>query len=56
MTDGKERANGRAGSDSPLPTCFTLVGFAGCLQFFTATFRGDVEEVELAVNRLYRGT
>ena len=33
-----------------------LLGFAGFLQFFTATFHGDLEEVELTVNRLYPGT
>jgi predicted aspartyl protease len=33
-----------------------LLGFAGFLQFFTATFYGDREEVELAVNSLYQGT
>jgi hypothetical protein len=33
-----------------------LLGFAGCLQFFTATFHGDHEEVELTVNSLYPGT
>jgi hypothetical protein len=33
-----------------------LLGFAGFLQFFTATFHGDRDEVELAVNSLYRGT
>jgi hypothetical protein len=33
-----------------------LLGFAGCLQFFSATFHGDREEVELAVNPLYPGT
>jgi hypothetical protein len=32
-----------------------LLGFAGCLQYFTSTFHGDLEEVELAVNRLYPG-
>jgi hypothetical protein len=32
-----------------------LLGFAGCLQFFDACFRGDREEVELTVNSLYRG-
>jgi hypothetical protein len=32
-----------------------LLGFAGFLQFFTATFHGDREEVELAVNSFYRG-
>jgi predicted aspartyl protease len=33
-----------------------LLGFAGFLQFFTATFFGVREEVELAVNSLYPGT
>jgi predicted aspartyl protease len=33
-----------------------LLGFAGFLQFFTATFFGDREEVELTVNSLYPGT
>jgi hypothetical protein len=35
---------------------FPLLGFAGCLQFFSAHFHGDREEVELSVNSLYRGT
>src|SRR5438309_424991 len=29
-----------------------LLGFAGCLQFFSATFLGDREEVDLTVNSL----
>lgn len=29
-----------------------LLGFAGCLQFFTATFHGDREMVELTANAL----
>ena len=33
-----------------------LLGFAGCLQFFGAHFRGDREEVELEVNALYPGS
>jgi hypothetical protein len=33
-----------------------LLGFAGFLQFFTATFHGDREQVELTVNSLYPGT
>ena len=33
-----------------------LLGFAGGLQFFSAHFHGDREEVELTVNRLYPGT
>jgi hypothetical protein len=32
-----------------------LLGFAGCLQFFTAKFDGDREEVELTVNARYPG-
>jgi hypothetical protein len=39
-----------------LPARYPLLGFAGFLQFFTATFHGDREEVELVVNRLYSGT
>ena len=34
----------------------SLLGFAGFLQYFTAAFHGDREEVELTVNRLYPGT
>ena len=33
-----------------------LLGFAGFLQFFTATFYGDDEELVLAANGLYPGT
>lgn len=32
------------------------LGFGGFLQFFAATFYGDREEVDLAVNSLYLGT
>jgi hypothetical protein len=32
-----------------------LLGYAGCLQFFTAMFHGDSEEVRLSVNRSYPG-
>ena len=32
-----------------------LLGFAGCLQFFDANFRGSREEVELASNSAYPG-
>jgi hypothetical protein len=32
-----------------------LLGFAGFLQFFTAAFHGDREQVELTVNPLYPG-
>jgi hypothetical protein len=33
-----------------------LLGYAGFLQFFTATFHGHLEEVELTVNPSYSGT
>jgi hypothetical protein len=33
-----------------------MLGFAGFLEFFTATFHGDREEVELTVNGSYPGT
>ncbi len=33
-----------------------LLGFAGCLQFFSALFLGDQEHVELTINGLYPGT
>ncbi len=41
-------------TDTPLRN--PLLGFAGFLQFFTATFRGDREGVELEVNSFYSGT
>jgi hypothetical protein len=34
---------------------YSVLGFAGCLQFFTSTFHGDREEVTLEVNSLYPG-
>ena len=33
-----------------------LMGYAGFLQFFTATFYGDRKQVELAINADYPGT
>lgn len=39
-----------------IPIRYPMLGFAGFLQYFTATFHGDLEEVELAVNSLYPGT
>jgi hypothetical protein len=35
---------------------FPLLGFAGFLQYFTATFHGDTEQLELTVNATYPGT
>jgi hypothetical protein len=32
-----------------------VLGFGGCLQFFTTTLYGDDEVVELEINRLYPG-
>jgi hypothetical protein len=40
---------------TPAPLRRPLLGFAGCLQFFTATFHGDREQVELDANALYPG-
>jgi hypothetical protein len=37
------------------PRPYALLGFAGFLQFFTATFHGDQEAVDLVVNGLYPG-
>ena len=57
LSDGREQREwtARVGfTSSPLRR--PLFGYAGFLQFFTATFHGDLEEVELAVNRLYPGT
>ena len=34
----------------------SVLGFGGCLQFFTATFHGDREVVDLEINQLYPGT
>jgi hypothetical protein len=41
-------------SDAPIP--YRLLGYAGCLQFFDATFRGADHTVELEPNRAYPGT
>jgi hypothetical protein len=57
LTDGAEYREWPAWvgfTNAPLPT--PVLGFAGCLQFFTTTFHGDFEEVTLAVNPLYPGT
>jgi hypothetical protein len=56
LTDGRERREWPAwvGFSSGIQT--PLFGFAGFLQFFTATFQGDREQIELTVNGLYPGT
>jgi hypothetical protein len=57
MTDGKEYREwtGWVGF-TPVLQKDALLGFAGCLQYFDATFYGALEEVELKVNPLYLGT
>jgi hypothetical protein len=56
LTDGKEQREwqARVGFTSARLSR-PLLGFAGCLQFFTCTFHGDREVAELTVNGLYPG-
>jgi hypothetical protein len=57
ITDGQEQREWPAWVGfTPAKLQSPLLGFAGFLQFFTAVFRGDREEVELTVNSLYSGT
>jgi hypothetical protein len=57
MTDGKEQREWPAWVGfTPAKLQSPLLGFAGFLQFFTATLRGDREEVELTINSLYPGS
>jgi len=57
VTDGAEqRAWSALVGFTPDKLRRPLLGFAGFLQFFTATFHGDREEIELTVNSLYPGT
>jgi len=57
LTDGQEFREwpARVGFTSA-PLKRGLLGFAGFFQYFTATFDGDREHVELTVNALYPGT
>jgi hypothetical protein len=57
LTDGNEFREwpARVGF-TPTPLKRGLLGFAGFFQFFTATFDGERELVELSVNSLYPGT
>lgn len=57
LTDGVEFREwpARVGF-TPVPLKRALLGFAGFFQFFTATFDGDREHFELAVNAIYPGT
>jgi len=34
----------------------SVPGFGGFLQFFSATFHGDIERVDLEINSLYSGS
>jgi hypothetical protein len=57
ITDGKEQREWPAWvAFTPVKLHLPLLDFAGFLQFFTATFHGDREQVELTVNALYPGT
>jgi hypothetical protein len=57
ITDGKEQREWPAWVGfTPTRLQSPLLGFAGFLPFFTASFHGDREVVELTVNRLYPGT
>jgi hypothetical protein len=57
IADNQEQREWRAWVGfAPLQARYPLLGFAGFLQYFTATFFGDREEVELTVNGLYPGT
>jgi hypothetical protein len=57
IANGGERCEWRAWiAFTDMPMKRPLLGFAGFLQFFTATFRGDQEAVELEVNSLFPGT
>jgi hypothetical protein len=54
LTDGREFCEWTACVGfTATPLRRPLLGFAGFLQFFDATFRGGREEVELATNSLY---
>ncbi len=57
LTDGVEQREWSAWVGfTPARIPYPMLGFAGCLQYFTSTFHGDREEVELTINRLYSGT
>ena len=56
LTDGREFCEWLAWVGfTAAPLRHPLLGFAGCLQFFDADFRGGREEVELVTNSLYPG-
>jgi predicted aspartyl protease len=56
LSDGREHREWEAWVGfTTAPMSHALLGFAGCLQFFTASFDGDGEKVELIVNPKYPG-
>jgi hypothetical protein len=56
IADNQERREWRAWVGFvPIVRRYALLGHAGFLQYFTATFHGDREEIELTVNGLYPG-
>lgn len=57
LSDGREQRGWPAWVGfTSAPIQIPTLGFAGCLQFFTATFYGEREEVELTTNSTYPGT
>jgi hypothetical protein len=57
IADNRERREWEAWVGfTPALIRFPTLGFAGFLQYFTAIFHGDREEVELTVNGQYAGT
>jgi hypothetical protein len=56
LTDGREFRQWTAVVGFSPRIKQSLLGYAGCLQYFTAKFDGDLEEVELTVNSKYPGT
>jgi hypothetical protein len=56
VTDGREFREWAAWVGFSATIRRALLGFAGFLQFFSAHFHGDREQVELTVNSLYSGT
>lgn len=57
IADNREQRQWRAWvSFAAVKRRYSLLGYAGFLQYFTATFHGDREEVELMVNGQYPGT
>src|SRR3954447_3610438 len=57
IADNNERREWRGWVGfTPSTFLYPTLGFAGFLQYFTATFFGDREEVELTVNSHYAGT